>query len=158
MRTVLTLLLVFFAFHSQAQQLPQDSIPLSEASLKMLEFTEAHMGKKVGNGICASFVNEAMGHATGRAWWSAGRKIDLKREFIRPGDVLYMRWYKGKRGRRTQSHVAVVTHVYEPHLVEVAHQNFNGQKFVVKSRYDLNQKIRDGRRVVIYRPEAAPVN
>ena len=90
---------------------------LAESNQKMLEFAETNMGKKIGNGICASFVNEAMHYATGTAYWGNGRKIDLKRELIQPGDVLYMRWFKRKWGRKTQSHVAVVLEVIEPHIV-----------------------------------------
>ena len=146
-------LLILMAIQARAQQFSLDTIPLPAANLKMLDFTRDHMGKKIGGGICAEFVSAAMEHAIGVPHWAAGREIDLRREFIKPGDVLYMRWYKGKRGRRVTSHVAVVTKVMEPHLVEVAHQNFNNQKFVVKSTYDLNQKIRAGRRVIIYRPE-----
>jgi len=128
-------------------------VSLATPSLKMQEFANMKMVQKVGNGICGTFVNEAMAYSTGTAYWGAGRKIDLKRELIQPGDVLYMRWYKRKRGRKTQSHVAVILEVLEPHIVLVAHQNFNGQKFVVETKYNLNDKIRAGRRVVIYRPE-----
>ena len=155
LRYALFALLLAGQSNLHAQRSLNDSLLLNleEPSKKMLEFADMNMGKKIGNGICASFVNEAMGYATGKAWWSAGRKIDLKRELIQPGDVLYMRWYKRKRGKATQSHVAVVIEVIEPHIVMVAHQNFNNQKFVVETRYDLNQKIRAGRRVEIYRPE-----
>lgn len=151
LRIALTSLLLVTHCFLYARQSTEDT--LATPGLKMLEFANMKMGQKVGNGICGTFVDEAMKFSTGIAHWGAGRKIDLKRELIQPGDVLYMQWYKRKRGRKTQSHVAVVLEVIEPHIVLVAHQNFNGQKFVVETKYNLNDKIRAGRRVAIYRPE-----
>lgn len=119
------------------------------ANQKMLEFTEAHMGQQIGGGICAEFVTAAVNHATGVNTWRNTRRVDTRVEWIKPGDVLYMSW---KRGRR--SHVAVIIEVKEPHIVKVAHQNFNRMKYVVETTYDLNQKIREGRKVKIYRPKA----
>lgn len=124
----------------------KDSLP--KANQKMLDFTEMKMGEKIGNGICADFVRAAMDYAVGSPVWFSDRKLDLRRELIMPGDILYMSW---KRGRK--SHVAVVIEVIERHKVLVAHQNFNRMKYVVTSTYNLRDKIKEGRKVVIYRPE-----
>lgn len=142
-------LLLCTSLHSQQQSDSQyvqfDSIP--PANQKMLEFAALKMGKKIGNGICAEFVRAAMDYSVGSPVWFSDRKVDLRREWIIPGDILYMSW---KRGRK--SHVAVVTKVLERHRVEVAHQNFNKIKYVVTSTYNLRDKIKDGRKVIVYRP------
>ncbi len=127
------------------QNIQFDSLP--PANQKMIDFAALKMGQKVGNGICADFVREAVDYSVGKPFWASDRKVDLRREWIMPGDILYMSW---KRGRR--SHVAVVTKVLERHLVEVAHQNFNRMKYVVTSTYNLRDKIKEGRKVIVYRP------
>lgn len=114
----------------------------------MLDFAELKMGEKIGSGICADFVRAAMDHAVGSPVWFSDRKVDLRRELIIPGDILYMSWKSGRK-----SHVAVVIEVIERHRVVVAHQNFNRMKYVVTSTYNLRDKIKEGRKVVIYRPE-----
>lgn len=124
----------------------EDSLPV--ANQKMLDFAELKMGKKIGNGICADFVRAAMDYAVGSPVWFSDRKVDLRRELIMPGDILYMSW---KRGRK--SHVAVVIEVIERHKVLVAHQNFNRMKYVVTSTYNLRDKIKEGREVIVYRPQ-----
>ena len=123
-------------------------VPPPPLNQKMLDFAHDNMGKQIGRGICAEFVSAAVEHSTGVHYWRTGRRVDTRVEWIQPGDILYMSWKKGKR-----SHVAVILEVHAPHLVTVAHQNFNKIKHVVTTEYDLNQKIREGRIVKIYRPE-----
>lgn len=146
-----SVLITFFlsgCFLLRAQDFPADSIP--PLNQKMLEFSTRAMGKKYGRGICAEFVSAAMNYTTGVPSWRPKKEVNPHQEWIRPGDVLYMSWYK--RRRKMQSHVAVIIEVLEPHRVIVAHQNFNNQKFVVKTEYDLNLQLRRGRTVKIYRP------
>lgn len=151
-KLLLSVILLLFSLSVYSRQNPDlkttstDSLPT--ANRKMLDFAELKMGEKIGNGICADFVRAAMDHAVGSHVWFSDRKVNLRRELIIPGDILYMSW---KRGRK--SHVAVVIEVIERHRVVVAHQNFNRMKYVVTSTYNLRDKIKEGRKVVIYRPE-----
>ena len=146
-KTLFVACLLLASLSLSAQALPADSLP--PLNQKMLSFAKKGKGKKYGRGICAEFVSAAMKYTTGTGFWRPDYKLDLRTEPIQPGDVLYMSWYKRKR--KMQSHVAIIVEVLEPHKVVVAHQNFNNQKFVVETTYDLRQQFRNGRQVMVYR-------
>jgi hypothetical protein len=144
---ILLIALWLLPFGMIGQEQPADSLP--PLNQKMLTFAQKGLGQQFGRGICSEFVSAAMKHTTGASFWRPDYQLDLRNELIRPGDVLYMSWYKRKR--KFQSHVAIVVEVLERHRVRVAHQNFNNQKFVTEATYDLRQEIRNGRTVKVYR-------
>ena len=129
-----------------------------EAVKKIVAYSEASMGKQIGNGECWTLANEAYKNALierpgsdMRVW---GREIDYKKEDPKPGDILEVEKAAFASGFTVpEKHTAVIVTVGKRGVVTVCEQNIGGDKRVQHGDYDLNG-IKSGI-VKIFRYEGA---
>jgi hypothetical protein len=121
----------------------------------IVTFCAKNRGKKVGDGECWALANEAF-KQTGarrpgsdtRVW---GRRLNLKKESLQPGDILECEQTRFADGSYVPTkHTAVIVGVRSGLLVRLAEQNFAGKKKVTERDVDLNG-VRSGR-IFVYRP------
>ena len=128
---------------------------------RVVEFSEQHLGQKVGNGECTTLASQALDYAGfkgssgnfpnhGDYVW--GRLVFMiegtetqpteqgKIEWIKPGDIVQFRnvLFQSKRGFvKDAHHTAVVKSVDgDKQVLTVLHQNFSGKK-VTENKFDL---------------------
>lgn len=125
------------------------------AGKSIAAFCVARDGSRVGNGECWTLADEAFKAAGARRPGSDmrvwGRKIDYKREALKPGDVIEFESASFSDGTMTGSaHTAVVVGAGGFRGVRIAEQNW-GKKTVRIRELDLST-LRRGK-VSVYRPE-----
>lgn len=136
----------------------QDSIP--ELNRAVIEFVQAHVGKKVGAGECWDLAAEALNNA-GAHWdglYGFGELVDWKRVELFPGDIVQMEnvEVEHREGNmihreRYGHHTAVIHTVHARGEYTLAHQNVDpvGRK-VGLSAFALRD-VRGGK-LLFYRP------
>jgi hypothetical protein len=135
-----------------------DSIP--ELNRHIIEYTEAHKGKKIGRGQCWDFAAAALNevHARWDGLYGFGERTDPKTECVYPGDIIQFEGVRveytteNRRWREEMSHhTAIIYKVRSDHEFDLIHQNFGPQgKKVGVTHLDLNN-ITKGE-YTIYRP------
>jgi hypothetical protein len=153
--------------------------PLPETNAKVVEFARAHLGKKVGDGVCITLAIEAMREAGARRFplddpvgdYAWGRRVDAFKDAL-PGDILQFRdaefkgkaWLSRRRWITWHSsyphHTAIVSGVKNGgKLVTVLHQNVSGpgkdgeaDKKLVREDTLRVDSLQPGGWVRIYRP------
>lgn len=122
----------------------------------VLAETRKRMGKTVGRGECWDLAQEILDEQ-GASWTRPtefGRRVDPRREGIRPGDIIQMYGLVLTYPDRVEhfgvpQHTAVVAAV-EGSEVVLWHQNVEGKRFVMEGRLDLSKVTRG--RYEVYRP------
>ncbi len=127
-----------------------------EAIARVVKFARAHKGKKVGDGECWAFADEAY-KAAGirqsdrpgiRVW---GRVVNWKKEAVRPGDILELRGAVFPNFWTKTYHTAVIVSGGEGGKFKTLEQNIYGKRYVIGHQYDLS-KLSKGS-VTVYRFE-----
>jgi hypothetical protein len=168
---ILSILLTFSSIDVQEQSAGQaitvfsstriisDSIPA--LNKKVLAYTNANIGKKVGRGECWDLAAEALKSAGAKmkGVYVFGRKINPAKEAVYPGDIIQFEkvklTYTKDKVKYTElmpHHTAVIYAVTGHLKYDLAHQNtsLTGKKVGI-SDIDLNTKSKG--KFYIYRPE-----
>ncbi|MGJ8656633.1 MAG: hypothetical protein ACSHX6_09275 [Akkermansiaceae bacterium] len=127
-----------------------------EAIAKIVEFTKANKGKKVGDGECFTLANEAFKAAgiarkdrPGNREW--GRLVDWKKEQVQPGDILELRSAVFPGTTTGPFHTAVIMSKGRRGNFDTMEQNVGNKKIVVARSYSLGDLKRG--EVFVYRFE-----
>lgn len=129
---------------------------------KVLDFVNSSMGKTVGRGECWDLAQEAL-DMYGADWTRPlkfGIHLDPQKDEIKAGDIIQFRSVvlteKLSDGRTrwehygAPDHTAVIYRVIGTNHYELAHQNTDNKRYVIKSEIDLNKKTSGA--FYIYRP------
>jgi hypothetical protein len=123
-------------------------------NVKVIEYVDSKMGKKVDRGECwdlAAFALDFAG-AYRPGLYVFGKELDPSKDKIYPGDVVQMFKVKFTWGGRTPQHTLVVYEVLGDGKYKMAEQNVGGVRKVMISNYDM-ASIAKGE-VHFYRPAA----
>jgi len=135
-----------------------DSIP--DLNKQILKFVKDRINTKVGRGECWDLAAEAL-NALSAGWnkkYEFGRKIDIQKECVCPGDIIQFNGVKVEyqEGNRHYTetlahHTAIVYEVKAPGVFVLAHQNtaHSGKKVGLS---DLNLKNITKGKITLYRP------
>lgn len=138
--------------------LRSDSIP--PLNLKILEFVQSKIGKKVDRGECWDLAAQAL-ELAGATWnhqYKFGKLLELEKDTIYPGDIIQFERVKLKYIKNgitfheeMKHHTAIIYEVLSNTSFTLAHQNtgYSGKK-VGLSPIDL-ETLKRGR-IKIYRP------
>ncbi|WP_422361094.1 hypothetical protein [Reichenbachiella sp.] len=138
---------------------------LPELNAKIITYVDSVMGTKVDRGECWDLAAKALAYSGAYFDRSSmktvtiyGRKLNLKKEDILPGDLIQfenvqMKWTEGNTTYTSAmgQHTAIVYKVNGPGDFDMAHQNTSdwGKKVGV-SNFNLNHVTKG--KVMIYRP------
>jgi hypothetical protein len=154
MRTLLLILLLPMGVLGQdysgyADELRVDYSVLPEANRRILEFCDANLGKKVGNGICGVLANEAV-KASGlelrrskkTGYPIFGKEVNFKK--VLPGDIIEFK-----------NHVTIVYRVVGDYVYCIEQNGaFKPKERKVRIvRYDLDFERKHGEVLEFYRPQ-----
>lgn len=135
-----------------------DSLP--ELNKKIISFVKANIGKRVGRGECWDLAEKPLNEYNAK-WdklYEFGRKLDLKKEKILPGDIIQFQnvQIKTVEGNKTITetylkHTAIVFEVISKEHLKIAQQNTSqkGKKVSIDNLY--LEDIYKGK-ITIYRP------
>ncbi len=136
----------------------EDSIPA--VNRRIVEYVQAHMGKKVDRGECWDLAAGALNTA-GASWdgfYGFGKVVDWRKEEILPGDIIQFDGVTVEERTETSmqrnsfgKHTAVVMVVQERGAYTIAHQNF-GEAGRKVSTLGLRMADVRGGKLVFYRP------
>jgi hypothetical protein len=135
MKYLLSLLSIFLfltGLHAQS-----DTIEPPSHNKQIIDFVNEHIGKKVGTGMCADLLIEALGNDSFGYWWTHCRVIDINQ--IKPGDIVDIDsiptpMRKGKI--KYDGHVGIVYRVNANHsVITVAEQNITTAKGKKRIKY-----------------------
>lgn len=110
-----------------------DGLALPVLNQRVLDFVDAHLGRRVGTGQCWDLAAEALNRA-GATWdgrYGFGEPIDPMRQDVLPGDIIQFEGvlveYSDATSRTQQSmshHTAIVHAMHGAGHYTLAHQNF----------------------------------
>ena len=138
----------------------QGEVKLPALNQKIAKYVQSQIGKKVGRGECWDLASQALNYA-GASWdgvYGFGKKLDLKKDSIYPGDIIQFNNVKTSRKENDQLikgsypiHTAVVYEVLDKGVVKMAEQNTSefGRKVGV-SVFDTKSVVSG--KVTFYRP------
>lgn len=134
--------------------------PIPPTNVKVIEYVNSVIGKKVDRGECWDLANQALTYA--KAKWTFpttyGKPIAYQKEQLYPGDLIQItnvvmetktdtsivRW-------KMTEHTAIVYEVISHSTIKIAEQNVNKVKKVQLNNWNLND-IKSGK-MQFYRPQ-----
>lgn len=136
----------------------QDALPA--LNRRIVDYVQAHLGKKVDRGECWDLAAGALNEA-GAVWdglYGFGTVVDWREEELLPGDIIQFEGVTVEERTETSiqrnsfgKHTAVVMVVHERGVFTIAHQNF-GQAGRKVSTLGLRLADVRGGKLVFYRP------
>lgn len=125
-----------------------------EVGEKVVEFSKKNFGKKVDRGECWDLAAKALDYANAK--WEApndfGLKIDIKKENVKPGDIMQFEnvKFKGKFYSSSFPHHTAVAYKVKDNDILIFHQNYNNKKKVDTLTLHMND-LASGK-IDFYRP------
>lgn len=148
-----TLLLILFI-----GLLPLETFP--PTNIKIVEYVNTVIGKKVGRGECWDLANEALTYANAKWEFPTkfGKPIDYKKEQVLAGDLIQINNVVMQSRTDTSlvkwkmvEHTAIVYSTLDKTHIRIAEQNVNGVRKVMLSNWNLND-VKSGK-LQFYRPQ-----
>lgn len=138
----------------------QDGGAIPALNRRIVEYVQAHMGRKVDRGECWDLAAGALNEsgATWDGYYGFGSVVDWRKEEVLPGDIVQFegvsvehRMANSVRRDTYGRHTAVVMAVHERGVYTIAHQNFGdaGRKV---STTELRMGDVRGGKLVFHRP------
>jgi hypothetical protein len=129
-------------------------VDMGPLNKEIVDFCEAHLGKKVGDGECAALAVEAFKSVNAKPIQHSGKTYIWGREVkagqkVLPGDIVQLEDCRFQNSTAPH-HTQVIRRVLGPNRYEVLQQNSNGRRTVAPGVLDLNRLLEGT--VKIYRP------
>jgi len=129
-------------------------IDMGPLNKDIIDFCEANLGKKVGDGECSHLAEEAFRSVNAKPIQFSGKTYIWGREVtsgqkVLPGDVVQLEDCKFANSSASH-HTQVIRRVLGPKRYEVLEQNASGRRTVGPGELDLNRLLQGS--VKIYRP------
>ena len=133
---------------------------LLPTNVKVVEYVNTVIGKKVGRGECWDLANEALTYANAKWEFPTkfGKPVDYKKEQVLAGDLIQINNVVMESRTDTSivkwkmaEHTAIVYSTTDKTHIRIAEQNVNGVRKVMLSNWNLSD-VKSGK-LQFYRPQ-----